>query len=168
MNSLISAVRDSLRHNNWYAALFISLALPDICGNMNYPSQTSKERYTKWFGKYLSKKYIHEIGPERKRHVFLSGEDCYALRCSILHEGSDVIARQGCKQFLDQFIFTTRLGVHCNYIQKGSRSILQLNVQEFCEETLISVEDWLGDVVQNSDIQKRLQDTIKIYNIVGF
>ena len=32
--------------------------------------------------------------PDGAPHVFLHGEDCYALRCAVLHEGADDIVTQ--------------------------------------------------------------------------
>jgi hypothetical protein len=60
-----------------HSALALALALPDICGSIEYPAeQKVGMRYKAWcetWGKILA----------------VSGADCYALRCAYLHSGSD-------------------------------------------------------------------------------
>ena len=139
MRQFIAAVNKALENENWYAALFISLTLPDICGKVQYHCLNSSEkRYVQWFNKYLSNKYTHGVGPDRQKHVFLSGEDCYALRCSLLHEGADVISHQRCRKVLDSFLFLTT-GSHCNYCNVNGHTFLQLNVSNFCKDICDSV-----------------------------
>ena len=134
MDKLINAVENSLQNKNWYAALFVALSLPDICGRLENPTSKSLERYVVWFNKYLRNEYTRGIGPFGKKIVtFLSGKDCYALRCAYLHEGRDEITDQRCQQVLNNFRFTTDLS-HRNYFNFNNNAILQLNVEIFCNE----------------------------------
>jgi len=161
MKNLVSSVERALEQENWYAALFMALAFPDLCGNIQYPALPSKERYIKWFDEYLSNEYTREVGPTREKHVFLSGEDCYALRCSLLHEGRDIVSPQRCRKALDSFLFITS-GAHCNYFTVNGHTFLQLNVRKFCGDVCASVQTWLIDVANDNTIQKRLSETIEI------
>jgi hypothetical protein len=77
-----NAIRKSLKEENWYAALSVALTLPDICGKLQNPDLGSSRRYVMWFNDYLKPMYTGKVGPDRIEHVFLSGEDAYALRCS--------------------------------------------------------------------------------------
>jgi len=164
MQHLLDSLTRALANKNWYAALFMALTLPDICGKIQYPEVSSSEtRYVQWFEKYLGNKYTREVGPSREKDVFLSGEDCYALRCSLLHEGIDVISHQRCKKVLDSFLFVASGGIHCNYFSfANGHTFLQLSVKKFCEDVCASVQTWLNDVASDNTIQKRLSETIKI------
>lgn len=44
MNNLLDAAEKSLDTKNYFAALAMSLALPDICGGVQAPSAISKVR----------------------------------------------------------------------------------------------------------------------------
>lgn len=166
MKELINSVRISLKTKNWYAALFVALALPDICSKLEYPnSKSSQGRYVTWFNKYLSNKYIHEVGCNHQTHVFLTGEDCYALRCACLHEGSDEITEQTCQQVLNNFKFTTDLS-HSNYFDTGKNKTLQLQVETFCEEICAVAEQWLEDVSTNDGIQDSISKMLKVHNSI--
>ena len=107
MKELLDAIQSALKSQNWYAAIFLALALPDICGKLENPeSMKSEERYKTWFNKYLSKIYCNHVGADQTEHVFLTGEDLFALRCACLHEGSDEISDQRCQLVLNKFKFT--------------------------------------------------------------
>lgn len=93
MDRFIDAIHTSLATQNWYAALYLSLTLPDICARLESNNRkTNRNKFVAWFDKYLASKYRAQIGADREMHVFLSGNDCYALRCAMLHEGESNIA----------------------------------------------------------------------------
>lgn len=161
MDHLIQSVRQAVAQENWYAALGLALALPDICGYAEDPTAGSQRRYVAWCTDYLVPKYTDLIGPHEEEHVFLSGEDCYALRCAFLHEGADEIVNQRARRALESFIFVApRPGRmrHCNQID----GILQLQVDLFCEDLCASVEEWFGVARQRHDVQTRLGQLMKI------
>ena len=61
MNTIIQSAKQCLNKENYTAALFICLSIPDICGNLerkeNRNHRDSKIGYIKWFNKYLRNKY---------------------------------------------------------------------------------------------------------------
>jgi len=156
MREILKSIQNSLKNRNWYSALFLSLILPDICAKLEGSTERSTERYPKWFNKYLGKKY----------NGFLSGNDCYALRCSLLHEGSSNIERQQAKDILDRFVFVAN-GPHCNMFSNcrfgdpkyDGKAFLQLSVYDFCRDMIGATEEWLND----SRIQKNISEMIEIH-----
>jgi hypothetical protein len=110
MERFVSAIRNSIQSENWYAALFLALAMPDICSKLEQPeSGNSGPRYRAWFETYLSPVNTRDIMGQTV--VFMSAGDCWALRCSLLHEGSDDIGEQRARETVSRFRFTT-LGSH--------------------------------------------------------
>lgn len=160
MKEIINSVQKAITNKNWYAALFVSLTLPDICGKIEDPNKNLPNRYVEWFKQYMP-----------QYQGFLSGEDCYALRCALLHEGKDDISEQK-KQVLEHFVFLTS-GSHRNLVG-GKDPFLQLNVQKFCEEICAGVQSWMANITSNADALVRLNQTIEIhepgytYKGVGF
>lgn len=155
MQNFFDSVTDAISKGNWYAALYIAITLPDICSAIEY-GQTTGPRYCAWFEKYLP-----------QYQGFLSGEDCYALRCSLLHEGQANITSQRIRQVLEHFIFLTE-GAHRGLIKNsdvghGTESFLVLNTQKFCGEMVAAATNWLTDMEINQDAQGRLANTIKIH-----
>lgn len=141
MERFTSAVLQSLASENWYAALYLAITLPDICARLEAENaKTSPSKYVAWFNHYLAHYYRFKIGASMETSVFLNGEDLYALRCSMLHEGHTDIAHQKIRQVLDRFHFTIDSS-HCNQVN----SILQLSVPTFCEQVCSAVDAWHKD-----------------------
>lgn len=126
MKNFVDAVRKAIRDKNWYEALFIALTLPDICGKIDDSDKGSgRIRYSRWFEKYM-----------KEYNGFLSGNDCYELRCALLHKVSDKTGAKT-RDVLKHFIFLNG-GTHLNLVQNSNvagkvESFLQLRVDKFCE-----------------------------------
>ena len=154
MDKVIKSIENSLKNKNWYSALVLSLILPDICAKLEGSNKSSSERYPEWFNTYLGKKY----------NGFLSGNDCYALRCAFLHEGSSNIEKQRAKGVLDHFVFVSN-GSHCNRFNNfffgdpkyDGKNFLQLSVNNFCQDMIEATKQWLGDPTVTKNLSEMLE-----------
>lgn len=133
MKELIESLQKATENKNWHAALFIALAIPDICGKFEYPSKKSGERYKKWFNEYLKEFFIHKVGAMEEEITFLNTDDYYSLRCALLHEKNDEIRGQQSKSILNKFVFSTTLN-HLLKIDNKIQKTLILNVEVFCNK----------------------------------
>lgn len=169
VEAYIGSVRSSIHSKNWHAALIDALILPDICGHLENPKLKSQERYTKWFTKYLGHKYA-----SAPSHIWLSPEDCYALRCAIVHHGSDDITDQRCQKILHEFVFI-RPGTHpfgmshcvritnCNFYGREFEEALALDLGIFCEDFFQAVEAWEQAITSDLVITSKMNDLMEIY-----
>lgn len=64
MDNLINAIKKAMDERNWYAALYMALCLPDICGKIDEPRSKSGRRYKNWFNKYLKHRYTDREIPK--------------------------------------------------------------------------------------------------------
>jgi hypothetical protein len=149
------AIRLSIKNCNWYAAIFMALTMPDICGKLEQPDKKTKDRYIEWYNQYLLK--TNTMSLFNKETVLLSGNDCYALRCSVLHEGSDVVSTQEIHEILSKIHITT-LGSHMIKIN----NILSIDVSKFCEEMCQAVEKWYDDIKNVEIIVERISNVLEI------
>jgi hypothetical protein len=146
MQHLLDAVRRSVREKNWYAALAGALTLPDIAAYLDQ-RPGGRSRFISWCEDYLTPTYTTTLAGVQ--HVFLSGKDCYALRCAYLHSGDFDITAQDAQDVLSRFEFLAQeSGMICHRNQytnlQTSVSVLQLQVCNFCEEVCEAVERWLA------------------------
>ena len=160
----LDSIIKSLESKNWYAALFIALAIPDICGDLEQPSEkSSRVRYVNWYNKYMLPQYSVTMPSLQEPHVFLSGDDCYALRCSILHQGTGDIGKQKVSTILESVRFNEPSdeggGMHRNQY----KNVLQLRVDAFCNDIINATRQWLSDVQGDASIQARIQLLLKIH-----
>jgi hypothetical protein len=154
MQKILDSIEKNLHDKNWYAALILSLILPDICTKVEGKGTSSSKRYSDWFNKYLKDKY----------NGYLSGSDCYALRCSLIHEGSSIIENQSSKDIIDRIYFVSE-GSHCILIDNGyfddptinGKKILVLSVKHFCQDLLDATKDWLNDQTINKEYSNLLE-----------
>ncbi|MBD2518631.1 hypothetical protein H6G93_27425 [Nostoc sp. FACHB-973] len=183
MKQLKEAVRQAISEHNWYCALAGALILPDICSSLDKPEMMDKvkERYVGWYNSYVIEKYTGIEGSfneekeyvydESKKIIFLSGQDCYALRCAYLHNGLDEITEQKARKSLDKFRFVTpsESGEQSKHLQKtitfydDKREVLQLEVDKFCEDICSGVDKWGANVETVSSIQDKLGELLTIY-----
>lgn len=165
MDHFVNAIRLAVTEKNWYCALSSALIAPDICGKLEHPSKTSKERYVAFWDKYLKPFYTAKIAGSD--HVFLSGNDAYALRCAFLHEGSHDISEQKAKEVLSNFVFCeppANAGrIHRNQVG----TTLQLQVDSFCEEICDAVKQWQAEVGGQADVGARINSMAKIQRLSG-
>lgn len=195
MQRFVTAIRKSIDEQNWFAALFLALAVPDICGALEQ-LPTGKRgkieaRYCKWFNKYL-KKYdpdssydiisVHspehlsslndqdisflktpfpKSKPPRQDNPF-TAQDCYRFRCKCLHQG--LLMKQGDEKFI--FIEPPP---RKNIVHGNSVGLYQLQIDVFCEDICLGVEQWFEDVKQNQAVISGMQELIQIspYDILS-
>ncbi|MFN5539008.1 MAG: hypothetical protein ACK481_02975 [Candidatus Melainabacteria bacterium] len=63
MKQFIDSIRKSVKDENWLAALFMALAMPDICSSLEFPNRPRSrigEYYGNWFNKFLKPKYASD------------------------------------------------------------------------------------------------------------
>jgi len=160
MNRFSSAIRLAVANQNWFAALYLALTMPDICGALETPAACNGARYMSWFERYLAP--INKTNIFGTEVVFMTASDCWALRCSILHEGSDAVSQPKTRDVLSRIFFST-MGAHRIRVE----DTLTLNVAMFCEEIADAVDMWSSDVRSDTDIQARISQMVEIQQ-VGF
>lgn len=100
----VNDIETALKNESYFSALALSLALPDICGEAEYPKEGIGKRYIEWYDKYVSPEMNceqDEIAP------YLSGEVVYTIRNEFLHTGSAIIKSTKIKNErnqVDQFL----------------------------------------------------------------
>ncbi|MCE1020541.1 hypothetical protein LU640_29335 [Pseudomonas monteilii] len=161
MNRFTKSLRSSVANSDWYVALSTALTLPDVCGRLIDPTLPSSKRYPAWFREWLEPKYTVDL--PRGRRIFLSGEDCYALRCSYLHEGGGDITQQKARKALEDFHFIFPPGNGNSIHRNLYNNTLQLQVDKFCLEIADAVDAWAKSVADDADIQGRMASLLKIH-----
>jgi hypothetical protein len=140
MLHLVDTVRQAVRERNWYAALMVSLTLPDIAARLDGRTGGSRARFVSWYDDYLRPTYTTHH--PRGQYVRLSGGDLYSLRCAYLHEGDFDTTGQAAQGILERFHFLIPgrfLSIHGTRMDRS----MALQVDTFCEEVCAAVESWL-------------------------
>ncbi len=142
MDILLKQIKDALSNKIYYLALFVSLSLPDICGALgSIDGNASGQNYINWFNKYVQDKYKSSF---KDNPYFLTGSDCYYLRCSFLHQGST----QHNKSNYSRIVFSEPHP--CSWHSNISDNVLQLDLITFCQDIINSVKQWFIDTNNDS------------------
>lgn len=100
-------------------------------------------------------------GVTYKTKIFFGGSDCYALRCALLHEGSTNTERQRAREALEDFQFVVHTGkVRCH--GNLSKTVLQLDLEIFCNQMADAVDTWSIRVASNPGTQDEMARLLKI------
>ncbi len=77
MEMILQEIERALNARLFYMAIVLSLMVPDICAGLESDDgRTSPDQYRDWYTRNLADKYR-----------FLTAEDCYSLRCGVIHQG---------------------------------------------------------------------------------
>ncbi len=158
------SIEDSLISKNYFAALIMALTLPDICCSLEDENRrTSGKKYARWFEKYVGHHYISHIGLDQVKTTFLSGEECFALRCSYLHKGTNNIEDEKIiKDYESKSVkieFMAEMTSDCLKLN----NILLLKLETFCYRIIEGVNNWLQDSKGNSHITSHMREIPKIH-----
>ncbi|EKK4003068.1 hypothetical protein ACN5OL_000147 [Cronobacter sakazakii] len=148
MQRFTDSIRKSLSDQNWFAALFMALAMPDICGAIEAPTELVGSRYRQWFRKYLGLKY------ENGAAVF-TADDCYKFRCKCLHQGLVE------KDKNERFCLSPPVPPHKFHLMNIG-GLIQVQIDILCEDICLGVDAWQKDVEDNAEIQARISELIAL------
>ncbi len=151
MGEFTDSIRKSINNQNWFAALFLALCMPDICGALETPDEGNRIRYKRWFGANLAQ---YESG------YLFSANDAWHFRCSCLHQGVDAST----KMSVERIHFITpppnQNIVHGNELD----GVLQMQIDIFCKDIADAVDKWYLETARpDVDINERVEQLIKIY-----
>lgn len=146
MHLLTKSIKKSLQQQDWYTALFISLAVPGVCGSFYDSGDSDQKEYSRWFNQYMAHQYKE----------LLSGEDCFILQQASLFRMISFEKLSIAEKF--HFILPgTEAIQHKTYVE----GVLFLDISQFCIDICHSFEAWLEDVRSSRKQQHYLEKISK-------
>ena len=150
MQDYFNQVRKAANSELYYLALAGALVIPDMCSGMDSEDgKTDGAKYIAWVDKYLSIKF--SAGADNTPNF--SGEDCWGVRCGLLHQGrlEPHKGKHSRVLFLEPGnTATSGMIMHNNVINDG----LNIDLPTFILTVVESAEEWLKKV-ENTDKFKR-------------
>jgi hypothetical protein len=172
MKRFTDSGRLAIKQENLYAALSLALMIPDICGSLEDPGPgKSRVRYQRWWKQWIEPKYTTQ-NPDPltgQLHVWITDQQVYQLRCSLIHSGSDEIEEER-RTGVDRFFFFDQ--TRPNSIQKFAHckfngidaNIICLSGADFCEKTFEGAEAWDVSVAKNATVQAEKEKLLFIHS----
>lgn len=160
MKTLTDEIVNCLKAELWYAALVLTLMLPDICAALEAENgATTPERYKAWYEKWLQHKYEK-----------ISADDLYYLRCGVAHQAQ--FSHQAIKY--DRIFFTLKhpKGKYWSFgkvhehrkIQKTDRGqSYSTDLKRFCENVIDSVDEWFAHKTNDANVKNNIGHLVQFY-----
>lgn len=150
MTTLTNEIMNCLQSKLWYAALVLTLMLPDVCAALEAENgATSPERYRAWYEKWLQHKYEN-----------ISAEDLYFLRCGVAHQGQ---FRHPAMKY-ERIFFTLRHKKGGFFAHKNLHGkAYNLDLVWFCKDVIESVDAWYSSKETDPTVKKNISHLVQFY-----
>ena len=148
---MIEEVRKALEQDLYHCALALALTLPDICGKVRFPNERSHPRYVNWFEEYAQPLFsaTATVFPDNitKHFAVLTSEECYSLRCAVLHAGNQKFK----SNTLSRIILHVNKGSELfdNYFVRAG-DCASFDCKDLCEKICIAAENYYESVVDKA------------------
>lgn len=149
METLTNEIKNCLLKQLWYAALVLTLTLPDVCAALESPDgRSTPDRYKAWYDTWLKRKYEN-----------VSADDLYFLRCGVAHQAK---LEHPAMQY-QRIFFTLRSKTGFFAHNNVFNDCLNLDLVLFCKDVVDSVEEWRAQTRDNENVGKNLRRFVRYY-----
>ena len=147
----INEVREAIKYGLYNCALALALTLPDNCASTEYTDKSNKkEHYVNWFDKYAKPLFtsVATVLPsnEQKEVILLNGEECWNLRCAVLHAGNFRLKNN---QIISLHVHTGNTEIHSHSIKDGQ--YMEYELIELCNNICDAVERYYYENKEKMD-----------------
>lgn len=156
MEELLIQIEKSLDIGLYMIALQSALTLPDICGALEYPEQGVGNRYKTWYTNYY-----HELVQYPGIDQSLNADECYAFRCSFVHQASTKHKKLDYEiVFLNPMSNTTIQNMH---LEVNDKKFYCIDIELFIRSMVSSVKKWLPVALSKTLIRNEYNKLPKVH-----
>jgi hypothetical protein len=155
METILKEIEGALQANLYYLAIVMALTLPDICAALEaQDGRTSQNKYKAWYNANLAAKLS-----------FLSADDCYSLRCGVVHQGKfgDRLTQYDRPLFV---LPSNAVFMNCKVARPDGEFYLT-SAAEFCLVMIAAVRQWFAAKGQDGVVKANLPNLMQ-YHPTGY
>lgn len=158
-SELLHQINNCIEQKSLMVAVMTSLTIPDIAGAISSKNGLAcQKKYADWFDKYCKPKFKYP------NIDCLTGDDCYYLRCSLLHQGKAE------HQQLDSFsdIILCKIPQATNWpcpVFQTKENILLVEPKTFCNKIISAAFDWLEENHADPYFKKNTDRFLELYSL---
>jgi len=148
LDMALADIEKALKNEMFYLALVGALTLIDMCAALeSADGRTSRTKLENWFNAHLQKHY-----------PWLQGEDCYGLRCGLVHQGIVKTSAQGHQSAWNRTLFVFTSMKNC-----GANDAYITSLPIFCRDVCSEVRAWIAAKKTDPNVQKNMQNLMKLH-----
>jgi len=156
-SALLEQIELCLQQRLYYVAIMASLVIPDIGGAIDSNTRIEARiriRYVTWFDKYVKPRYTGNLN--------LTGDECFYLRCSMLHQGKTKPDNDKTKV---SFMDFPQSNSPVNPFSLQNDLGLLIEPRTFCNNMIYAAYNWL-EVVHDDDLfKKNMKNFMTLYSL---
>jgi hypothetical protein len=154
MESILYDIRQALSNNLYYAAIMLSLGMPDLCAALESDDgKTTHQDYKRWFREWFQPKY-----------PLLTEDDIYSLRCGVFHRGRLNDPRPDLSY--DRIVFTLPAPNQVVMRQCVLNRAFLTDASRFCWDMTDSVNGWYQANENHPNVSKNIMQCVQ-YRVTG-
>ena len=143
IDQIVQEINTALEHDCYLIALASALILPDICGQVEYPNESTTSRYKKWYSKYIGQYERYEECDEPGEEApYPSADIVYNLRNSLLHCGNPNVD-QTKRNLTDFHLIVTKDSFFGSISSKnlyGTERTLDIGIRNLCMKLCVTAQ----------------------------
>jgi len=142
MEEILNQIKGAISCKLYYSALFMTLAIPDICSALQSQNNNSdSNKYKNWFNKYITKLQPNKYGKDGQ----LTAENLWNIRCSLFHTGTT-----NDKNEYERMMFiepgNPTYNIHCCIVGADTKEkSLLIDIVQFCDDMTKGAEQWMNE-----------------------
>ena len=160
MEEFLNQIKGAISCKLYYPALFMTVAIPDICSALQSQNNDSdSKKYKEWFNKYITKLQSNKYGESGQ----LKADHLWNIRCSLFHQGvtSD---KKDYKRMLFIEPGNPTYSIHCCVVGANTdEKSLLIDIVQFCDDMIKGAEQWLKDKKGDQFYKQNYDKLIKRY-----
>jgi hypothetical protein len=147
MEWILKEMERGLSGGHYFLALVLALTIPDICSALESDDgETNGVAYKNWYQAHLGEAY------------WLAANDCWNLRCSLLHQGRSDHPKSGFERVIFTLPHPDQMVFHNNVF-----GVVQLDLIEFCRQMSAAARRWLATTEESGLVQKNMDRLVRHY-----
>jgi hypothetical protein len=162
LQRFLEEIKTALDTKLYYLAIATTLSVPDVCSCLECSPNaiwTTPEKYKAWFDANLAHRFSN-----------LTSDDCYRLRCGVLHKGnfgrpdsrSDRVifmAPNPSFRMTTDIVVTIAPGVSFGDV---TGKVLQIEAVWFCQQFIDAVREWAVAKINDPNVQTNVPNLVRL------
>jgi hypothetical protein len=148
MEPILAEIEKALDAGLYYLAVMLAVAIPDICGALeSKDGRSGPVQYKAWYDAHLA-----------NRIYDLTADDCYSLRCGVVHQGKFGLAGAQYDRAIFLLPQSKNKMVAC---QIGDAYVY--SVEHFCKEVIVAVRTWFAAKQNDANVIANMPRLVRVH-----
>lgn len=136
----------------FYAALSMTVSIPDICCTLEGKAPVNWETYKEWFRQNVT------------RYRFFGADECWEMRCGVVHNARMMGGKVKVSKY-DRILFTppgSGFQMHDSPMDDGREKVLLMSAVTFFDEMVADARAWAERMKDNPEVVANTPSVVRL------